>query len=107
VPRVYSHNIATLGPCQTSTAVRNLQQQQQDAVQTEGCQPAHQAKGSYVNDKTLDALGTAGLSNRNHTQGTIKPTSKLTPASKLNPAIGERYFFFGTAAQRGPGSLHS
>jgi predicted transcriptional regulator len=63
-PHVYCHNII-LEPCQTCTAVRNMQQQQ-DAAPSEGLQ--HQANGSFVNDKTLDDLGSVRLSNRSHTK---------------------------------------
>jgi hypothetical protein len=76
----------------TCIAVRNMQQQQQDAVQTEGCQ--NQANGSFVNDKTLDDLGRVRFSNRSHTQGKIKPTFKLTPASTLYPTITVAYLFW-------------
>jgi len=69
-----------------------MQQQQQDAVQTEGCR--NQANGSFVNDSTLDDLGRERFSNRSHTQGKIKPTPKLTAASTLNPSITVPYLFW-------------
>jgi hypothetical protein len=85
----------------TCIAVRNMQQQK-DAVQTEGYQ--NQANESFVN-KTLDDLDRVRFSNRNHTQGKIKPTPQTDASFDVESGYYRGVFILALRPNSGQGLL--